>query len=198
MNVGQIFESLLGFCGKNLKEKYNILPFKKKNKSKLIEKIIYNKLYETSKITKKKWIFNPNHIGKSKIFNGKTGKIYEQTIHIGYIYTLKLMHMAAEKITTRTRGNYSIVTKQPLKGKARKGGQRVGEMEIWAIEGFGSSYILQEITTIKSDDITNRYKTLNAIIRKNLIPKPNIPESFKVLVLELKSICFNISLFLND
>lgn len=198
MNVGQIFESLLGLCGKNLKEKYNILPFKKKNKSRLIENIIYNKLYETSKITKKKWIFNPNYIGKTKIFNGKTGKIYDQPINIGYIYTLKLMHIASEKITTRTRGNYSIVTKQPLKGKARKGGQRVGEMEIWAIEGFGSSYILQEITTLKSDDITNRYKTLSAIINKNLIPKPDIPESFKVLVLELKSICFNISLFLNN
>jgi len=197
MNLGQVFECLLGLCGKNLKEKYNLLPFEKKNNKTTVENLTYNKLYESSKLTKKKWIFNPHNIGKTKIFNGKTGKNFKEPITIGYVYIIKLIHIASEKITTRTKGSYSIITKQPLKGKSKKGGQRLGEMELWAIEGFGSSYILQEITTIKSDDLTNRYKALNSIIKGIVIPKPDIPESFKILTLELKSLCFDIKIYLN-
>lgn len=192
MNVGQVFECLLGLCGKTLKEKYIIKSFFKPNNTK---EIIYNKLYNTMNQSKKKWIFNPNFIGKIKVFNGKTGNTFKQPITIGYSYILKLIHIATEKLISRTTGNYSIITKQPLKGKSKKGGQRFGEMEVWALEGFGSAFCLQEIITIKSDDIKNKYKLLKSFLRNEILPLPNIPESFKVLILELKSLCINITIY---
>lgn len=195
MNVGQIFECLLGLCGKLLKEKYIYQTFINKHSKNTSDRTINNKLLKTSRLTKKKWVFDINNLGKTKIFNGKTGESFEQQITIGYSYIIKLMHIASEKKTTRTIGSYSTITKQPLKGKSKKGGQRLGEMEIWAIEGFGSSYILQEALTIKSDDIRNRYKLINNIIRGNLIASPNIPESFKILILQIKSIGINVNIY---
>ena len=192
MNVGQVFECILGLCGKVLKEKYIIKPFLNKNNTK---EIIYHKLIEAKNKSKKKWIFNASSIGKTKVFSGKTGETYEQPITIGYSYILKLMHIASEKIISRTTGNYSIITKQPLKGKSKKGGQRFGEMEVWALEGFGSAFNLQEIITIKSDDIENKYNLLKNFLKNKNLPHPNIPESFKVLILELKSICINITIY---
>lgn len=192
MNVGQVFECLLGFSGKTLKEKYIIKTFLTNNTSK---EIVYHKLLESMTKSKKTWIFNTNCIGKTKIFNGKTGKSYKQPVTIGYSYILKLMHMASEKIISRTIGNYSIITKQPLKGKSKKGGQRFGEMEIWALEGFGSAFNLQEIITLKSDDMNNKYNLLKLFLKNKKFPYPNIPESFKLLILELKSICINITIY---
>lgn len=195
MNLGQVFESLLGIAGKNLKENYKLTPFDEMYGKKSSEKIIYNKLYESSIKTKKNWIFNMNYPGKMKILNGKTGAVFNQPITVGYAYMLKLMHLVKDKIAARSLGAYSMITKQPLKGKARNGGQRFGEMEVWAIEGFGAAYTLQELLTIKSDDLTNRYKALHALIKGKSINEPNRPEAFKVLVLELKALCINIEIY---
>nr|YP_009538655.1 RNA polymerase beta subunit [Phacus pleuronectes]AYQ93656.1 RNA polymerase beta subunit [Phacus pleuronectes] len=195
MNVGQVLECLLGLAGKNLKENYRILPFNEKSTINLSKKLIYNKLNEAKQKTNKKWIFNPSHPGKMKIFDGKNGKEYIQPVTVGYSYILKLMHLAKDKITARSLGSYSIITKQPLKGKSKHGGQRFGEMEVWAIEGFGCAYLLQEVITIKSDDIMNKYETLYSIIENKLLPNPSIPESFKVFVLELKSLCIDLKVY---
>lgn len=198
MNIGQIFECLLGLCGKNLKENYNIEPFDEKYGLETSKNIVYDKLYETKKKTKKNWIFNPNHPGKTNLIDGRNGKIYKQPVNIGYAYILKLCHIAKDKLTSRSTGPYSLITNQPLGGKAKKGGQRFGEMEVWALEGFGAAYSLQEILTTKSDDIKNRNNLLYSIIKENKIPKPGIPESFKVLILELQSLCLEIGIYNNQ
>nr|AYQ93407.1 RNA polymerase beta subunit [Lepocinclis tripteris] len=194
MNVGQLFECLLGLAGKNLRENYQLIPFDEVFKNETSKIIVYNKLYEASKKTKKKWIFNPNNVGKSLIFNGKTGKPYLQQVTVGYSYILKLIHQVKDKIAARSTGSYSVITKQPLRGKAKKGGQRFGEMEIWALEGFGCAYNLQEIITIKSDDTTNKFKLLYNLIKGSNLPEPGIPESSKLFILELESICIKISI----
>nr|YP_009540854.1 RNA polymerase beta subunit [Phacus inflexus]AYQ93286.1 RNA polymerase beta subunit [Phacus inflexus] len=195
MNVGQVFECLIGLAGKNLKENYKLSSFNKSNKENSSLKILYQKLYETREKTKKKWIFDFNYPGKMKILNGRTGEIFKQNVTVGYAYMLKLIHLVKEKITARSLGSYSIITKQPLKGKAKQGGQRFGEMEVWAIEAFGCAYLLQELMTIKSDDTINRYKTLYALTEGEFLPKPQVPESFKVFILELQSLCFDISIY---
>lgn len=198
MNVGQIFECLMGLIGKNLHEKYSLIAFDETYSKNLSIKLIYNKLYEASKKSKKKWIFNPNHPGKAKILDGKTGSNYLEAVTVGYSYILKLMHMAKDKITSRSIGTYSLITKQPLKGKSKNGGQRFGEMEVWALEGFGCAYLLQEMITIKSDDLLNRYKIVHCIIKGNILQKPSIPETFKIFTLELKSLCIDIQLYNKD
>lgn len=195
MNVGQVFECLIGLAGKNLKENYKLLSFNELNKENSSLKILYRKLYEARRKTKKKWIFDFNYPGKMKLLNGKTGNVFNQHVTVGYAYMLKLIHLVEEKITARSLGSYSIITKQPLKGKAKQGGQRFGEMEIWAIEAFGCAYLLQEIMTIKSDDISNRYKTLYALSKGNSLPKPQTPEAFKVFILELKALSLNINIY---
>ena len=195
MNVGQIFESLLGLAGKNLKEDYEIIPFQHKYKDNISEKIIYNKLYETRLKTKTSWLFNPNYPGKTKIFDGRTGKTFEQPVAVGYAYMLKLIHLVEDKINARLTGPYSLILKQPIRGKSRNGGQRFGEMEVWAIEGFGAAYTLQELLTIKSDDLTNRSKTLFSLINGDKIPEPAIPESFKNLILEMQCLCLDITIY---
>nr|YP_009540920.1 RNA polymerase beta subunit [Lepocinclis tripteris]AYQ93346.1 RNA polymerase beta subunit [Lepocinclis tripteris] len=194
MNVGQLFECLLGLAGKNLKENYQIIPFDEVFKNETSKIIVYNKLYEASKKTNKKWIFNPNNVGKTLVFNGKTGKPYLQKVTVGYSYILKLIHQVKDKIAARSTGSYSVITKQPLRGKSKKGGQRFGEMEIWALESFGCAYTLQEIITIKSDDTTNKFKLLYNLIKGALLPEPGIPESSKLFILELESICIKISI----
>jgi DNA-directed RNA polymerase subunit beta len=196
MNVGQIFECLLTLAAKNLKEKYRMLPFDEMQKTKEISKIItYNKLYEARTITNKSWLFNPNYPGKTKIIDSRTGSTFKQPVLIGYAYMLKLVHLVSDKINSRLTGPYSLILKQPIRGKARNGGQRFGEMEVWAIEGFGAAYTLQEILTIKSDDLTNRSQTLFGLIKGTQLPKPNIPESFKTLVLEIQALCIELTIF---
>jgi DNA-directed RNA polymerase subunit beta len=195
MNVGQVFECLISLAGKNLKENYKIFPFEESQNKISSKNIIYKKLYEARIKTKKEWLFDFNYPGKMKIFDGKRGKPYKQHITIGYAYILKLMHVVKDKLTSRSIGPYSLITKQPLKGKAKNGGQRFGEMEIWAIEGFGCAYLLQEVLTIKSDDLNNKYKMLNAIIEGNCVPSPKTPESLKVFIIELNSLCLNIKIY---
>lgn len=111
---------------------------------------------------------------------------------------LKLMHLVKDKINSRLIGPYSLILKQPVRGKSKNGGQRFGEMEVWAIEGFGAAYILQELLTIKSDDIDNRTKTLFNIMKGTELPKPNVPESFKILILEMQSLCLDINVYSKD
>lgn len=197
MNIGQIFESLIGVGGKILKESYEITPFDEIYEKNISVKFLYKKLYETSRKTKKKWIFNTTNIGKTKIFDGETNKKYNENITIGYSYFLKLIHTANEKIIGRSTSSYSIITKQPLKGKSKNGGQRLGEMEIWAIEAFGAAYNLQEILTLKSDDSHNRYKFLFNLIEDKILPKPKTPETFKVFIIELQSLSININIYNN-
>ncbi len=130
--------------------------------------------------------------GKAVLFNGRTGERYDNPVSVGYIYILKLAHLVDDKIHARSTGPYSMITQQPLGGKAQFGGQRFGEMEVWALEAFGSAYALQELLTIKSDDVLGRVKVYEAIVKGENIPEPGIPESFKVLIKEMQSLCLNV------
>lgn len=195
MNVGQIFECLLGLASNTLNENYKIVPFQEKYQSEISKNIVYNKLYESRIKSKKSWLFSPNYPGKTKIFDGRTGENFNQPVAIGYAYMLKLMHLVDDKINARLTGPYSLILKQPIRGKSRNGGQRFGEMEVWAIEGFGAAYILQELLTIKSDDLTNRTKALFSIMKGQTIPEPGIPESFKTLIIEMQCLCLDINIY---
>jgi DNA-directed RNA polymerase subunit beta len=130
--------------------------------------------------------------GKTTLYNGRTGEPYDQPITVGYVYILKLAHLVDDKIHARSTGPYSMITQQPLGGKAQFGGQRFGEMEVWALEAYGSAYCLQELLTIKSDDVLGRVKVYEAIVKGENIPEPGIPESFKVLIKEMQALCLNV------
>ena len=150
--------------------------------------------YKSRLLTQQKWLFKPNSPGKSVIFDGRTGLPFDQPVTVGYPYILKLVHLVDDKIHARSTGPYSLVTQQPLGGRSKKGGQRLGEMEVWALEGFGAAYVLQELLTIKSDDMIGRNRAFMSMIRGTLLPKPGIPESFKVLVSELRGLCLDMSI----
>ena len=130
--------------------------------------------------------------GKTILYDGRTGEPFDNPVTVGYPYYLKLHHLVDDKIHARSTGPYALVTQQPLGGKAQFGGQRFGEMEVWALEAYGAAYTLQEILTVKSDDVTGRVKTYEAIVKGSNIPKPGVPESFKVLVKELQALCLDI------
>ena len=136
--------------------------------------------------------------GKAKLRNGRTGEYYDRDITVGYKYILKLHHLVDDKIHARSTGPYSMITQQPLGGKAQFGGQRFGEMEVWALEAYGAAYCLQELLTIKSDDVLGRVKVYEAIVKGDNIPEPGIPESFKVLMKEMQSLCLNVEVLDND
>ena len=130
--------------------------------------------------------------GKAQLYNGRTGEPYDNQVSVGYVYILKLAHLVDDKIHARSTGPYSMITQQPLGGKAQFGGQRFGEMEVWALEAFGAAYALQELLTIKSDDVLGRVKVYEAIVKGENIPEPGIPESFKVLIKEMQSLCLDV------
>jgi DNA-directed RNA polymerase subunit beta len=130
--------------------------------------------------------------GKVQLFNGRTGEPFEQKVTVGYMYILKLLHLVDDKIHARSTGPYSLVTQQPLGGKAQFGGQRFGEMEVWALEAYGAAYTLQEMLTIKSDDTVGRVKAYEAIVKGENIAEPSIPESFKVLLKEMQSLALDV------
>ncbi|MBI1350497.1 MAG: DNA-directed RNA polymerase subunit beta [Actinomycetales bacterium] len=136
--------------------------------------------------------------GKARLFDGRTGEPFPGRISVGYIYILKLLHLVDDKIHARSTGPYSMITQQPLGGKAQFGGQRFGEMEVWALEAYGAAYALQELLTIKSDDVLGRVKVYEAIVKGENIPEPGIPESFKVLVKEMQSLCLNVEVLSSD
>ena len=193
MNVGQIFECLLGFAGYYLKQNFKIRPFDEIYGCEASRSLVYSKLYEARLKTGQEWLFNPNFPGKVRLFDGRSGECFEQPVTVGVAYILKLVHLVDHKIHARSTGPYSLVTQQPLRGRSKHGGQRVGEMEVWALEGFGAAYSLQEILTIKSDDLRGRRQLTKSIVRNQSIPF-NIPESFNVLVRELKSLCLDVCL----
>ena len=194
MNVGQIFECLLGLAAHTLEQNYKILPFDEMHGDEVSRGFVYQQLYKARCATKQKWLFQPASPGKSILFDGRTGYPFDQPVTVGYPYILKLVHLVDDKIHARSTGPYSLVTQQPLGGRSKHGGQRLGEMEVWALEGFGAAYTLQELLTIKSDDMRGRNLAFMSIIRGNLLPKPGVPESFKVLVCELRGLCLDISL----
>ena len=139
-----------------------------------------------------------NSDGKANLFDGRSGEPFPQPVGVGYIYMLKLHHLVDDKIHARSTGPYSMITQQPLGGKAQFGGQRFGEMEVWALEAYGAAWALQELLTIKSDDVPGRVKVYEAIVKGENIPEPGIPESFKVLVKEMKSLCLNVEVLSSD
>ena len=136
--------------------------------------------------------------GKVQMYDGRTGEPFENRSTVGYMYMIKLIHLVDDKIHARSTGPYSLVTQQPLGGKAQFGGQRFGEMEVWALEAYGAAYTLQEILTVKSDDVTGRVKTFEAIVKGQNIPTPGVPESFRVLVKELQSLALDIRVLDED
>ena len=136
--------------------------------------------------------------GKIKLYDGRTGEPFENPVTVGYMYMLKLHHLVDDKIHARSTGPYSLVTQQPLGGKAQFGGQRFGEMEVWALEAYGAANMLQEILTVKSDDVVGRVKTYESIVKGNNISEPGIPESFKVLVKELQALGLDVKVLTED
>jgi DNA-directed RNA polymerase subunit beta len=195
MNVGQLYECLLGLAGDKLNTRFKILPFDEMYGLEMSRILINKKLRQASVVNNESWLFNPYVPGKMVLIDGRTGKEFENPITIGNAYMLKLIHLVDDKMHARATGPYSLITQQPLRGKAQHGGQRFGEMEVWALEGFGAAFTLKELLTIKSDDMEGRNETLNAIVKGQQIPKFGIPESFKVLLQELRSIGLDMSTY---
>jgi DNA-directed RNA polymerase subunit beta len=195
MNVGQLYECLLGLAGDKLNCRFKILPFDEMYGLEMSRILINKKLRQASVVNNESWLFNPYAPGKMVLIDGRTGKEFENPITVGNAYMLKLIHLVDDKMHARATGPYSLITQQPLRGKAQHGGQRFGEMEVWALEGFGAAFTLKELLTIKSDDMQGRNETLNAIVKGQQIPKFGIPESFKVLLQELRSIGLDMSTY---
>ena len=195
MNVGQLYECLLGLAGEKLNVRFKILPFDEMYGLEISRILINKKLRQASKTKNESWLFNPYAPGKTILIDGRTGSEFENPVTVGNAYMLKLIHLVDDKMHARATGPYSLITQQPLRGKAQHGGQRFGEMEVWALEGFGAAFTLKELLTIKSDDMQGRNETLNAIVKGQKIPKFGIPESFKVLLHELRSIGLDMSTY---
>jgi len=177
MNIGQVLEVHLGYAAHALGWKVATPIFDGANEKDIRETLKLAGLRED---------------GKTVLYDGRTGEPFDNLVTVGYPYFLKLHHLVDDKIHARSTGPYSLVTQQPLGGKAQFGGQRFGEMEVWALEAYGAAYTLQEILTVKSDDVNGRVKTYEAIVKGHNVPKPGVPESFKVLVKELQSLCLDI------
>lgn len=193
MNVGQVFECLLGWAGENLGVRFKLTPFDEMYGEESSRSTVHGKLKQAQEETGNDWVFDPEHPGKITVYDGRTGEPFDRPITIGKAYMLKLVHLVDDKIHARSTGPYSLVTQQPLGGKAQQGGQRFGEMEVWALEAFGAAYTLQELLTVKSDDMQGRNEALNAIVKGKAIPRPGTPESFKVLMRELQSLGLDIA-----
>ncbi|WNZ25105.1 DNA-directed RNA polymerase subunit beta [Leptolyngbya sp. NK1-12] len=193
MNVGQVFECLLGWAGHNLGVRFKMIPFDEMYGAEASRLTTHSKINEAREKTGQDWVFNPDNPGKIQVYDGRSGEPFDRPVTVGTAYMLKLVHLVDDKIHARSTGPYSLVTQQPLGGKAQQGGQRFGEMEVWALEAFGAAYILQELLTVKSDDMQGRNEALNAIVKGKAIPRPGTPESFKVLMRELQSLCLDIA-----
>ena len=183
MNIGQVLEVHLGYAAHALGWKVATPIFNGANEREIRELLKQGGVAED---------------GKTVLYDGRTGEPFDQRVTVGYPYYLKLHHLVDDKIHARSTGPYSLVTQQPLGGKAQFGGQRFGEMEVWALEAYGAAYTLQEILTVKSDDVTGRVKTYEAIVKGHNVPTPGVPESFKVLVKELQSLCLDVKILGED
>lgn len=177
LNIGQVLETHLGWAAKILGLKIATPVFDGASEEEIRDMLVRAKLPAD---------------GKIQLRDGRTGLAFDNLITVGYIYMLKLAHLVDDKIHARSTGPYSLVTQQPLGGKAQFGGQRFGEMEVWALEAYGSAYTLQELLTVKSDDVVGRVKTYEAIVKGENVPEPGVPESFKVLIKELQSLCLDV------
>lgn len=197
MNVGQIYECLLGLAGRYLNQNFQVRPFDELYGPEASRSVVYSKLYETRLKTGQKWLFDPNFPGKTYLFDGRTGECFDQPVTVGQAYMLKLIHLVDEKIHARSTGPYSLITQQPLRGRSQHGGQRLGEMEVWALQGFGAAYILQELLTVKSDDMRGRHQVMRSILTNDSFIL-GAPESFKVLIRELQSLCLDIGVYYID
>ncbi|MEN6462314.1 MAG: DNA-directed RNA polymerase subunit beta, partial [Syntrophomonas sp.] len=183
MNIGQILECHMGWAARTLGMNIATPVFDGANEEDIIEKFKEAGLPET---------------GKAVLYDGRTGEKFDHDVTVGYVYFLKLAHLVDDKIHARSIGPYSLVTQQPLGGKAQFGGQRFGEMEVWALEAYGASYTLQEILTVKSDDVVGRLKTYESIVKGENIPEPGVPEGFKVLIKELQSLSLDIKVLSDE
>jgi DNA-directed RNA polymerase subunit beta len=179
MNIGQIYETILAWAGLKLGRRYATPIFDGATEAEVAAELKEAGLPD--------W-------GRTFLYNGLSGERFDQQITVGLMYMMKLGHLVDDKMHARSIGPYSLITQQPLGGKAQFGGQRFGEMEVWALEAFGASHILQEILTVKSDDVVGRAKAYEAIVKGENLPKPNIPESFNVLVHELRGLALEITL----
>lgn len=189
MNVGQLFETLLGMAAKVLGQSYEVQLFDEIFEELASVNKVSEKLLEAASVEGFDWL---SATGKVPLRDGRTGDLFERPVTVGCMYMLKLIHLVEDKIHARSTGPYSLVTQQPLGGKAHYGGQRFGEMEVWALEAYGAAYTLQEMLTIKSDDLTGRSKAYEAIIKGKGLSRPGTPESFRVLLRELRSIALDV------
>lgn len=221
MNVGQVFECLLGLAGSYLGQEFRVTPFDELFGPEASRSLVYLKLYQARLRTKQKWLFQPNFPGKVRVFDGRTGECFDQFVTVGKAYMLKLVHIVEEKIHARATGRYAMITQQPVGGRARNGGQRLGEMEVWALEAYGAAYTLQELLTRKSDDLEGRSTLLDSILApilaKNAPTSPasdpyiarvlgtrqplqkkfglGTSEAFRVMLLELQSLCLDVGVY---
>lgn len=179
MNLGQVLEVHLGMAMKALGQYAATPVFDGAN-----EEDVFRTMEEAGL----------SRDGKTILYDGRTGEPFDREVTVGVMYMIKLAHMVDDKIHARSTGPYSLVTQQPLGGKAQFGGQRFGEMEVWALEAYGAAYTLQEILTVKSDDIVGRVKTYEAIVKGENVPEPGVPESFKVLIKELQSLGMDVKI----
>ncbi|MBO8219822.1 DNA-directed RNA polymerase subunit beta [Prochlorococcus marinus] len=198
MNVGQVFELLMGWAASNLNCRVKVVPFDEMYGAEKSHQTVQAFLEEASKQPGKSWVYNSDDPGKLLLKDGRTGEPFDQPVAVGYSHFLKLVHLVDDKIHARSTGPYSLVTQQPLGGKAQQGGQRLGEMEVWALEAYGAAYTLQELLTVKSDDMQGRNEALNAIVKGKPIPRPGTPESFKVLMRELQSLGLDIGVYTDE
>jgi DNA-directed RNA polymerase subunit beta len=196
MNVGQVFECLLGLAGEQLGKRFKVLPFDEVYGPEASRVLVNQKLKEACVKNNCNWLFNEYYPGKILLRDGRTGEYFDNPITVGKSYILKLIHLVEDKIHARATGPYSMITEQPLAGKSQKGGQRFGEMEVWALEAYGCSNVLQELLTIKSDDIDGRNDMYESILVRKDIEKPNpsIPESFLALIRELNALGLDFSI----
>ena len=224
MNVGQVFECLLGLASTYLHQNFKVTAFDELYGVEASQSLVFLKLYQARLQSGQNWLFQVNFPGKTRLTDGRSGECLDQWVTVGRAYMLKLIHMVNEKIHARAIGPYALVTQQPLKGRAHKGGQRLGEMEVWAVEGFGAAYILQELLTKKSDDSVGRKEVLKAMLPKStsfldfLDPFGQIitdeskapvsiqnegeaftvlgqPDIFKVLICELQALCLDVGVY---
>ncbi|MBL7499533.1 DNA-directed RNA polymerase subunit beta [Frankia sp. CNm7] len=215
MNIGQILETHLGWVAKtgwqvdsgseDWKERLRVIGADAANPGTNVATPVFDGAREEeitglldSTLPNRDGVQLIGASGKAKLFDGRTGEQYPYPVAVGYIYILKLLHLVDDKIHARSTGPYSMITQQPLGGKAQFGGQRFGEMEVWALEAYGAAYALQELLTIKSDDVHGRVKVYEAIVKGENIPEPGIPESFKVLIKEMQSLCLNVEVLSSD
>eukprot|EP00973_Karenia_brevis_P092648 12413441-Karenia_brevis.AAC.1 len=191
MNVGQVYECLLGWAEDTLGLRFKISPFDEGYGVNASYNLVYTKMAQASLFLCQN--FSDTTPGKTFLWDGRTGLAFHSTITVGKAYFLKLIHLARRKLHARSTGPYALLTQQPLRGRRKNGGQRFGEMEVWALQAYGAAYTLHELLTIKSDDLLGRKKTIKALLQSFPIPKPDITEMFRTMVRELQALCLDIA-----